>query len=85
MVRDRNVKFAEYAEVGVPEYWLIDPENELVDFYQLSAIGTYQVATLDTRGCYHSLSLPGLIIDPTWFWQSPLPPIRPILRSLGVE
>lgn len=85
MVRDRNIKFAEYAEAHVPEYWLIDPENEIADFYQLSETGRYQSIPLDAQGFYHSPSLPGLAINPTWFWQVPLPTVRPILRNLGID
>jgi len=85
MDRDRNVKFQEYAEAGVPEYWLIDPENEIADFYLLDSSTTYQPANLDVDGCYHVRSLPGLIVNPAWFWQTPLPRIRPILSNLGFE
>jgi Uma2 family endonuclease len=31
--RDRGEKFYEYARGGVPEYWLIDPQLEWVEFY----------------------------------------------------
>jgi Uma2 family endonuclease len=33
--RDRGVKFYEYAQGGVPEYWLIDPQTEWAEFYRL--------------------------------------------------
>ena len=81
--RDRNVKFRECAQAGVPEYWLIDPENEIAEFFLLGSTGSYQVADMDADG-YHSRALSGLVIHPTWFWQMPLPAVRPILRNMGI-
>jgi Uma2 family endonuclease len=34
-VRDRGVKFDDYAAHGVAEYWIIDPEEEVVEQYFL--------------------------------------------------
>jgi Uma2 family endonuclease len=33
--RDREQKFGEYQAAGIPEYWVIDPEAQQADFYQL--------------------------------------------------
>ena len=33
--KDRTTKFADYAAHGVQEYWLIDPEKEIVEQYRL--------------------------------------------------
>ncbi|MDW8290080.1 MAG: Uma2 family endonuclease, partial [Armatimonadota bacterium] len=33
--RDRTQKFSEYERGGVREYWLIDPEKRLAEFYVL--------------------------------------------------
>jgi Uma2 family endonuclease len=33
---DRGVKFDDYAAHGVREYWLIDPENRVVEQYDLT-------------------------------------------------
>lgn len=37
---DRQEKFAEYAQAGVPEYWIVDPAAESVEVYAL-ADGVY--------------------------------------------
>ncbi|MFQ6058661.1 MAG: Uma2 family endonuclease, partial [Anaerolineae bacterium] len=38
---DRVEKFAEYARAGVNEYWIVDPEREVVEVYVLRK-GTYE-------------------------------------------
>jgi Uma2 family endonuclease len=37
--RDRGVKFRDYAAHGVPEYWLVDPQTEMVEQYELAKTG----------------------------------------------
>jgi len=32
---DRGIKFVDYALNGIPEYWIIDPENEIIEQYFL--------------------------------------------------
>ncbi len=41
---DEITKLAEYAQAGVPEYWLIDPENKTVRMFVL-ADGEYELAS----------------------------------------
>lgn len=83
--RDRGDKFYEYAEGGVPEYWLLDPQHERAEFYQLDAHGSYQLVRLN-QDVYHSRQLPGLWINPTWLWQDPLPsPLRTLAEIAGVD
>ena len=40
--RDRGIKFRDYAAHGVREYWLIDPEAEIVEQYE-NADGQYKL------------------------------------------
>lgn len=84
--RDRGDKFYEYQKAGIPEYWLIDPETERAEFYQLNAKGAYQLIALDEHGVYHSSVLPGLWLREAWFWELPLPPpAEDVLEEIGGE
>ncbi len=82
--RDRKIKFAEYAQAGVPEYWLIDPDKKTAEFYLLDAHGNYQPAGLDQAGRYHSTSVSGFWLRVDWLWQRPLPNPLDVLRELKV-
>jgi Uma2 family endonuclease len=79
--RDRGDKFYEYARGGVAEYWLIDPEMEWAEFYQLEK-GRYRVAFVGREGRYEALVLPGFWLWVEWLWQEPLPKVLDVLREL---
>lgn len=80
--RDRGEKFYEYARGGVPEYWLIDPDREWAEFYQLEE-GRYRVAFSGKEGRYESQVLLGFWLQVEWLWQEPLPRVLDVLRELG--
>jgi len=83
--RDRGEKFYEYAQGGVPEYWLIDPQMEWGEFYRLKE-GRYHLAFSGRKGEYHALALPGFWLRVEWLWQEPLPhPLRVLGEIAGVE
>ena len=83
--RDRGEKFYEYAQGGVPEYWLIDPQIEWGEFYRLKE-GRYHLAFSGRKGEYHALALPGFWLRVEWLWQEPLPhPLRVLGEIAGVE
>jgi Uma2 family endonuclease len=81
--RDRGEKFYEYAAGGVPEYWLIDPQSRMGEFYELEG-NHYRTALSSNTGEYNSKTLEGLRVRIEWFWQSPLPPVLDILRELKI-
>ena len=78
---DRGDKFSEYEAAGIPEYWLLDPIREQAEFYQLDPGGIYRPAALDAQGRYQSVVLPGLWLQVSWLWQTPLPPLLSILKA----
>jgi Uma2 family endonuclease len=82
--RDRGEKFREYEQVGVREYWLLDPLRRRAEFYLLGADGFYVPVLPDADGIYHSAVLSGLTLRVTWFWQDPPPRLLDVLREWGL-
>jgi Uma2 family endonuclease len=82
--RDRGQKYVAYEAAGIPEYWLIDPDREVAEFYQLDDHGRYQLQQIPDDERYHSLVLPGFWLRANWLWQSPLPATLDVLRQLEV-
>ena len=80
--RDRGEKYYEYQEGGVGEYWLIDPDTQRAEFYQLDAAGLYQTIPHNSDGIYHSRALAGLWVRLAWFWQEPLPQVNRIMLEI---
>ena len=80
--RDRGEKFVEYENAKIPEYWLIDPIRQQVEFYQLRD-GHYHSADI-SDGIYKTDLLPGFSLHTNWLWQDPLPPTLDILKQLNL-
>lgn len=78
--RDRGDKFYEYAQAGVPEYWLIDPLRKWAEFYRLGEFGLYEPVFSGREGIFHSEAAPGFWLRVEWLRQEPLPNS---LRVLG--
>ena len=59
---DRIVKMQEYAQAGIPEYWIVDPENKKIEVYALPAgASEYQLSRMAGVGdTLTSTQLPGL-------------------------
>jgi hypothetical protein len=69
------------GEGGVPEYWLLDPQLEQAEFYQLDAQGRYQVVAPDDNGMYHAQVVAGFWLRVAWLWRQPLPdPVQVLLE-----
>ena len=68
----------------MPEYWLIDPDQKLAEFYQLDEPGRYHLVTPDGDGIYYSQVLPGFWLRVDWLWQQPLPRVLDVLKELDV-
>lgn len=83
--RDRGDKFYEYEAGGVPEYWLIDPQREQAEFYQLNDKGRYRLVPADADGRYHSAVVTDFWLRVDWLWQEPLPRTEDVLLEVGGE
>jgi Uma2 family endonuclease len=81
--RDRREKFLEYQQIGVREYWIIDPLVKGVECYCLKR-GKGYVPMPMTDDEIHSIVLPGLFIRPDWFWQPRPPKVLGLLKQMGV-
>jgi Uma2 family endonuclease len=47
--RDRGIKLKAYARYGVGEYWIVDPNAQVIEVYRLTAEG-FHVASRRARG-----------------------------------
>jgi Uma2 family endonuclease len=65
--RDRRHKLAIYAEHGVPEYWIVDPAEQHIEFLLLAG-DRYQVEPM-TGDVYTSPRLPEVTLELTAFWE----------------
>lgn len=57
--RDINIKKSEYEFAGVQEYYILDPANQHMHFYQRNAAGVYVEMQPDANGILRSQILPG--------------------------
>lgn len=80
--RDRGDKFYEYEAGGVPEYWLIDPQREWAEFYQLEG-DRYRLTFGGREGEYRARVLPDFWLRVEWLWQEPLPAVEDVLLEVG--
>lgn len=81
---DRDEKYQEYQEAGIPEYIIIDPRprRHRVEYYRLGEDGLYLPVLPDDEGRYHSAVLSGFWLDPAWLWQDPLPKLLDLAQEL---
>lgn len=69
--RDYYRKRELYQEHGIPEYWIIDEEEQLVTLLRLRK-GKYRQVR-PKNGELHSEVLAGFWLRPEWLWQEPRP------------
>lgn len=67
---DRGAKYYEYEAGGVTEYWLIDPQRRVAEFYRLGPAGHYELVPT-TGGIFESAVLPGMRFPVEWLWTLP--------------
>lgn len=59
---DRGPKLKAYARFGVPEYWIVDPDDFAVEIYRQSSAGYELIATFGERDSITSQLLPGFAL-----------------------
>jgi Uma2 family endonuclease len=65
--RDRGEKLRLYADAGVREYWIVDPDAREISFF-VNRAGRFEVA-LALDALYRSEVLPELILDLADLWR----------------
>ncbi|HEY6556743.1 MAG TPA: Uma2 family endonuclease [Polyangiaceae bacterium] len=67
--RDREEKMAEYAEFGIPYYWIVDPQQRRFEVYVLNANGAYERAVAEATGLIANVpGCDGLSLDLDAMW-----------------
>jgi Uma2 family endonuclease len=79
---DRGDKYAEYEAAGVTEYWLIDPERRVAEFYRLGVGERYELMPV-TDGVFRSGVVDGFWLRVSWLWEQPR--VRDAERELGID
>lgn len=83
--RDRHDKLHEYAEAGIPEYWVLDPREgrESVEVFLLGGNGRYAPVGPDRDGLLRSSVIPGVWLDPRWLIGGELPSVAPLAIKMA--
>lgn len=84
---DRDIKFSEYEQGGVCEYWIIDPRpNRLrADFYVLDADGRYQPVPIPADRIYRAAVIPNFWLKVDWLWDEQMNPLTALSEILGAD
>ncbi|GBC84561.1 hypothetical protein HRbin11_00992 [bacterium HR11] len=73
-------KARDYAQAGIPEYWVVDADRGEVVVHRLR--GDAYEATVVTAGRLESRAVPGFWLDVGWVLRWPLPPVAECLRRV---
>jgi Uma2 family endonuclease len=65
--RDRGEKLSLYAQTGIREYWIVDPEARQIEFL-VNESGSF-IVSLPVAGVYRSEQIPELDLDVADFWR----------------
>jgi Uma2 family endonuclease len=70
--RDRRLKFRRYGQLGVPQYWIVDPLRQTIECFALEG-GGYSRAAVGGAGGADPLTsdaFPSLAIDVARLWRA---------------
>lgn len=80
---DLNEKAEDYAQAGIPEYWVVDMERRQLWVHSPGGDGgRYQVVGM-TAGRVESRAVPGFWLRADWLFQRPLPPVSRCLEEIA--
>ncbi len=66
-LRDREELRRDYSSIGVPEYWVITPEERTVEVFYLED-GQLRTAALRAEGMLEPREFPGVRVDMAGMW-----------------
>ncbi|MEQ8674236.1 MAG: Uma2 family endonuclease [Aggregatilineales bacterium] len=79
---DYGEKLEEYERGGVREYWLFDPMRETTTFYRRNEKGQFQAHQPGAQDVYSTPLLPDFKLHVPTLWQSELPSIIEVIKSV---
>lgn len=79
---DKQMKFREYEQAGVTEYWMIDARKKKAEFYVRDAQGRFERVLRRRDGTYHSSIVDGFWINVDWLWQCDTLDLNDTLREI---
>ncbi|MCI0694616.1 Uma2 family endonuclease [candidate division KSB1 bacterium] len=81
---DRVKKKNQYAEFGVREYWMIDPNRQIAEFLR-NHDGKWEPITLSAEGVFRSQAVPEFWMRVDWLWAEELPdPLETVMHILNL-
>jgi Uma2 family endonuclease len=67
--RDRGIKMRRYAELGVPHYWIVDPDGRAIECWRLEG-GEYRLVMREAApDVLRHPDWPDLVIDLAALWR----------------
>lgn len=63
--RDQKEKLNLYQRYGLPEYWIVNPDSQIIEVYLAAANRLEKVETLKTGEELHARQIPGLVLELT--------------------
>jgi Uma2 family endonuclease len=67
---DLDLKLHLYERCAVPDYWIADPENRILDRYQLSESGHYDTPSRHTETVSYAAGAMHATVDLTQVWKA---------------
>jgi len=67
--RDSVEKYKDYQMAGIPEYWLVDVDQQEAAFYVLHSDNLYHSVEPDANGVYHSAVVKGFELTVASLWR----------------
>ncbi|MFN0072237.1 MAG: Uma2 family endonuclease [Chloroflexota bacterium] len=68
MNRDRGVKMTQFAQAGIPHYWIVDPRSHRLEAYQLTDEGYSLVVNLGAADVFLPVLFPGFELKLSELW-----------------